>query len=172
MNLPPTLFSLVPFFLGFFFFVVGGLFFVLGLRSGQMQRASRSWSSVPGQVTGTDIQVKTFKFRTRMGGTRTDYRPVINYEYNVLGIPYQSSQITFGTIQVDQAHAQAMLAKYPPGSAVTVYYNPKKPQQAVLEHGGGGMAWVVLVGGFVSLIGLCLGCFGVTMLTSLVNTPK
>ena len=159
-----TLVALIPLFFGVFFFVLGVFFLFAGLRAVSMRRASRSWPSASGQVTGSEIQVKTFHFLTRMGGTSTEYRPQIHYAYNVDGIPYQGAQITYGSIDVSQPAAQAMLDKYPPGAEVAVYYNPKKPGEAVLEHADTGVAWFAILGALAALIGLCVTCFGVMLL--------
>lgn len=43
----------------------------------------------------------------------------------------------------DPTAARILLKRYPVGKRVTVYYNPARPQQAVLEPGVSGMAWIL-----------------------------
>jgi hypothetical protein len=58
---------------------------------------------------------------------------------------------------------QQILAKYPQGSAVSVYYDPADPAESVLETGINTFAYVVMVGAailvLVAIAGL-LGLFG------------
>ncbi len=172
MNPTTIFFSIIPVFLGMFFFLVGGLVCFSGVRSRQLENASRSWPSIPGQVTSAEMKVETINFRTRLGGPSTDYRPLIRYEYVIEGIRYQNDQITFGAIKMDKANAEAKLASYPVGSTVTVYYNPKKPDQAVLEHTDTGSILFILVGAVGLVIGLCVVCFGIALIASFLNTAK
>src|SRR6185295_5200980 len=58
----------------------------------------------------------------------------VRYRYTVGQKTYESDDIAFG----GQGHttrllAQQIVAKYPAGAQVQVFYNPKRPSQAVLE---------------------------------------
>jgi hypothetical protein len=59
--------------------------------------------------------------------------PAINYSYKVNSKTYQSNVIAAGGYDVGGSGAPKVVAKYPAGSQVTVYYNPQNPQEAVLE---------------------------------------
>ena len=96
-----------------------------------------------------------------MGDTRTLYYPEVRYEYEVFGQIYSGQQISFGanTGYSNQRKTQEILAKYPLGANITVYYDPNAPENAVLErHVGGKVA--LIIGILFSLIAICTACFG------------
>ena len=92
------------------------------------------------------MQTQVFQGHT---GATFKQRPVIEYQYTVDGNGYTS-------FQYGQRHgtARAIVARYPPGRAVDVYYNPHRPHDAVLNSNAetkgavwimvGGAAWLVL----------------------------
>jgi hypothetical protein len=49
----------------------------------------------------------------------------------VNGQPFQSSRVGFNGVK-----SKRMLAKYPKGSRVEVFFDPSQPSTAVLEKGG------------------------------------
>ena len=69
------------------------------------------------------------------GAESTTYRPVVAYKYSVNNIEYQGHRIfwTPGAESWSWDVAERMLAPYPVAAYVTVYYDPDKPQLAVLE---------------------------------------
>jgi hypothetical protein len=73
------------------------------------------------------------------GGHRiVSYRPVVSYEYTVGGTTYtgtRATQMDVGAGAVSDV--QKFLASRPPGSTVTVYYNPDNPADSFLEQGMG-----------------------------------
>ena len=56
----------------------------------------------------------------------------ISYEYTVGGKRYVSSKISFS---VFTTNPRQVVARYPKGKTVRVYYHPEKPNQAVLVPG-------------------------------------
>lgn len=54
------------------------------------------------------------------------------YTYSVGGQPYVSSRVSPG-MEVGGTSAPGVIAKYPVGSQVKVYYNLQNPSEAVLE---------------------------------------
>ena len=65
------------------------------------------------------------------------YTPVVTYTYTVEGQSYTSKRRTTAPYPqrtfTDRTQAEAVLATYPAGGVVTVHYNPRAPQFAVLE---------------------------------------
>jgi hypothetical protein len=113
--------------------LVGALGFFLYRRyqQGNMARQSaQTWPSITGTVLSSTIQIR------HSGRSSSDF-PVVVYEYEVNGKPYQSQRIKAG----DQffsarilGQAQATVERYPVGSRVTVYYNPANPGESALER--------------------------------------
>lgn len=64
------------------------------------------------------------------------YVPNVSYTYFAQGVQYVARRIQFGALPRKGARdgAEKQLAQYPVGAAVTVYYNPQTPQDAVLER--------------------------------------
>ncbi len=116
--------------------------------------ASRSadWPSTEGEV----IRSKPQSFSTAYF---TSHDARITYRYWVDGRKYVSSGVTpeslgFGS----RREAQEVVDRFPPGSKVAVYYDPKRPGRAVLlpgkrEHGSTPMGLLLLVA-FVLIMGL------------------
>ena len=72
------------------------------------------------------------------GGPRdrlTLYRPVLLYEYEVAGKRFRGSRIAQspGLNRGVPEFAQKVVERYPGGSAVAVRYNPRRPDESVLE---------------------------------------
>jgi hypothetical protein len=134
-----------------FLMLRGQLFAWLGARD------SRSWPVTSGTVEEN---------RLAWAGTRAPRaKPVVSYRYQVGGKSYLGQRIDFSFAPIyftDQA--QAILARYPQGAAVAVYYDPQNPAESTLEqhHRGVGQGAVVAL---VLLLPTCL-CLatGLTML--------
>jgi hypothetical protein len=145
-------------------FTGAGLFMLVrGLIEFRTSRASSDWPSVEGQVVAAMVETKVDHDED---GTTTSYSPRITYTYSVSGQQYASDQVVIGARRhyPSQARAEAKLA-YQPGQQVTVYYNPDKPSQAVLEVGATRGAWGTLLIGIVFTI---LG--GVVLVINVTNT--
>lgn len=123
----------------FWLSLVVGLFCVLawlGSRSEASETAA--WPSTPGVIT----EMRITETRGNDGGRETT--AVVKYSYAVNGKTYQGDRV-----KVEMATNPTDAQRYPKGTQVTVFYNPKQPGDAVLEQGGGG-AW------FTGLLGI--GC--------------
>ena len=101
---------------------------------------SRGWLSTPGRILGAT----TLWVRSPLGWLSS---PAVAYEYTVGGETYQSQTINYrGSVTLGAA--VRTMQQYRHGRRVTVYYDPKRPDIAVLERGAtfGGMVRVVLAG--------------------------
>jgi hypothetical protein len=74
---------------------------------------------------------------------------ILVYEYSVAGRAYRSERFNVDGPQYfsSQRAAEAMLAKFPARTAVTVFYDPAAPGSAVLSHKAPSIMtlWFVLV---------------------------
>ena len=67
----------------------------------------------------------------------------IRFAYRIDGVAYESSNLGYF---FRWAYAdRALVAKYPAGSRVTVYYDPEAPERSVLERQPSSL-WLVLAG--------------------------
>ena len=86
-----------------------------------------TWPSTMGTVTNSYLEQRS----DSEGGT-TNY-PVVHYSYQVAGQAYQSSKRAPG-MEVGGTGARGVIARYPVGAQVMVFYDPQKPSDAVLER--------------------------------------
>lgn len=114
------------------FAVVFEVSFYSGLASKvSEQRASASWPIVQGTV----VSAKVIERRRRGGPS---FRPEIEYDYTVNGTAHRSDRYRVIHNWRTTSLAAEIVARHPPGTAVTVYYDPSNPARAVLSPGG---AW-------------------------------
>ena len=92
------------------------------------------------------------------GGRAVTYHANLVYEYAVAGRAYRSNHFHIDGPQAYsfRRRAEAHLRKWPPGSAVTVYYDPARPDRATLSHKAQRIAalWFVLAFGGAVAVGL------------------
>jgi hypothetical protein len=87
--------------------------------------AMQAWSSAPGSIVESEL-------RSRKRSRRRIYYPHIVYQYTVMGQTYTGKRISPG-VDSGSSRARELVAKYPPGAPVTVYYDPQNPSDAALE---------------------------------------
>lgn len=134
---------------GLLFVVIGVGIFFLGLRDLRTAKASAAWPATQGSITRTRIRVDD------RGESSESYHPEITYGYSVMGSNYEGSRTVIGATRGynSRPKAQAFLEDYPVGKPVTVYYDPNKPGQAVLQAGTtrGAIGTLVISGVFVGI---------------------
>jgi hypothetical protein len=142
--------------LGLIFLLLGGVFLVVGLVATKRAKAAQSWPSMPGTVVRSEVV--RHESTDEDGSSSVSYEPVVHYEYAVMGQPFTGKRIAFGANNFDHKKAAEIVARYPVGARANVFYNPDKPQDAVLETvAAGGKLFVILgavmaAGGLVALI--------------------
>lgn len=135
--------------------VVVGATLILHVRSLRHQaKATALWPVTVGRVS--ECQIVEIRQRSR----RSVYRTAVTYEYEIKGIRYRSHRRFFGEEATGGPRSQAeqLCQKYHPGSEVTVYYNPDKPAEAVLElvvHNT--LGWMTAFGVLLVSFGLLMG---------------
>ncbi|MFA5261340.1 MAG: DUF3592 domain-containing protein [Candidatus Omnitrophota bacterium] len=142
------------------FAALGGGMVYLGYTLYRKSQASKSWPTTQGSVVSPEVTAH--HSRSKKGHHRTTYGADVQYEYTVDGVKYSSHKISFGEYRTNNSgQAQATVDHYPPQAQVVVYYNPDKPEEAVLEPGKtGGIVILFVVGGMFGLMGI-LGLMGV-----------
>jgi len=88
----------------------------------------KKWQTVPGEIMASEIKYKEDKDGD--GG----YGLHICYQYEVDSETHQSDQFTKNIrVRANASWHDEKRRKYPIGKKVTVFYNPKKPQDAIIE---------------------------------------
>ena len=107
------------------FVVVGGGVLVFAVVSRYEAEESEGWPSTTGRVVEAYLDEYQHKPHYRRSETR--YHPVVRYTYVVDGVSYTGDRIT--------VNDPGSSLRYTEGDEVTVYYNPDRPERAVLEVG-------------------------------------
>ena len=123
---------------------LGGLLSVFGVYFLFIANQSLSWPSVEGSIVQTEVRRDT-RSKGSPGATLNtyvEYYVAINYTYDVEGNSYVASRYSLGQgdrvsrIYKERSDAEAEAAsRFPEGTTVTVYYDPKQPTEAVLATG-------------------------------------
>lgn len=99
----------------------------------EVRRAKR-WPETTGKVVANGVlSTRQEADSGRLGETVVKNEPLVEYEYRVDGKTYRNRRITIGE-KTSGHELEAILARYPHGATVTVYYDPANPQTAVLER--------------------------------------
>lgn len=118
----------------------------------QNARASESWPATSGEILSANV-------RTDEDDDGTSYFGDVSFRYVVDDTPYTSKNVSFGQYgSGNRGHAEEIVARYPVGSQVTVYYDPDDATTAVLEPG---VTWSSY---FVLGIGAVFTCIPIVVL--------
>ncbi len=86
----------------------------------------------------------------------------VEYTYQVNGQTYKNERLAFGPVEhfyVKKADAQYALRQFPYGKTVTVFYNPKHPQDSTLKPAASNLGCWIIIAWIVWLVGLAFGLF-------------
>lgn len=154
---------------GFFvlvFLVLGILLIVGNVRARKRAGESQTWPSTTGRILLSEV--RTSQTRDDDGNLQApSFYPYVEYDYIHNGQAFKSHKLSFGSHEMfnNQAAAAAKLAAYPAGADVTLFYNPQKPDDSVLER----VAPKSKAGLIVGIIMLALGaCGGLGVVISLI----
>ena len=112
--------------------IIGGVILVLGILLSDIPTmiVSPEWPTTEGIVISQRLVGQ--KFKEYDGDYYENIDGYIRYQYSVNGISYSSLAVN----SIDSPFYPEIIARrYPKGKNVNVYYNPKKPSEAVLEPG-------------------------------------
>lgn len=152
---------------------VGLIVFAAIYKYLEVRRAS-DWPSVPGKVVIAKPEVRRVKVidSNREVGHRFEERNFANvtYEYVIAGQTYRNNRVTIGEDRGNFEVAET-IARYPVGTQVTVYYNPNRRAEAVLERDmppgiWGCLGWMVAI----AVAGVFGSAIGFNKLTEAVST--
>ena len=121
--------------------VIGGFgLAVLAIVVSSLREAAamKRWPVAEGRVLSAKVEEYRESVSRGTGGPRdrmTLYRPVLMYEYNVAGKRFRGSRIAQspGLHRGVPEFAQKVIDCYPAGSTVAVHYNPRRPDESVLQ---------------------------------------
>lgn len=102
--------------------------------------ASKSWPTVRGQVTSTDLRTVRYSGHD-YDGTADSAQAVVTdfaYDYKVSGESYTGKRVSFSDFVNKTGGAlQALQQEFREQAEVDVHYNPRNPADSVLKPGAG-----------------------------------
>jgi len=134
-----------------------GIVFIVCFVVGHRRAAAiHAWPQTTGTVTSTDVH--HYSIRSDGSGTgrrrrrySAAYMPIVEYRYEAGGREHLSRSIWADTeVSGSQDYARKLVARYPTGSQVMVYYDPQQPSRSALERAGR-THWLFLLGAAVAL---------------------
>ncbi|MCJ7567077.1 MAG: DUF3592 domain-containing protein [Anaerolineales bacterium] len=119
---------------------------------------SRNWPTTEGKITHSGVEAQ--QSMDDEGDIKTTYGASIQYQYNISGQEIEGARRSFTEVRTNSSRrAEQIMARYPQGSSVTVYYHPDNPNLSILEPGVG---WFSYIGMIVLLGFLVFGILGAT----------
>ncbi len=127
--------------IGFFFLILNVIFLGILFFMRRRMAAVSQWSSTMGTVSASYLERR----HSSSDSGSTNY-PVVQYSYQVSGQSYQSTKLAPGP-EVGGTGAGKVVARYPAGAQVMVFYNPQNPSDAVLETKAPAqwILWLILI---------------------------
>jgi hypothetical protein len=113
--------------IGFVLLILNAIFLGVIYFMRKRMAVVSQWPSTMGTVLASTIE-----WRHSSDSGSTAY-PVVQYSYQVNGQAYQSYKLAPGP-EVGGTGAKKVVARYPAGAQVMVFYDPKNPSDAVLER--------------------------------------
>jgi hypothetical protein len=126
--------------IGFVFVILNVIFLAIIFFMRRRMAAVSQWPSTMGTVNTSYLER-----RSSSEGGYTNY-PVVQYSYQVGGQAYQGMKIAPGP-EVGGTGAGKVVARYPSGAQVMIFYNPQNPSDAVLETKAPAqwVMWLILI---------------------------
>jgi hypothetical protein len=121
-------------------FCIGVPAFSIGLWLRLKEARTQRWIPVEGTIVASRIDKKY------VGKGGYEFVPVVEYKF-----PYEGQVIRSAHRRISNyasgrhEEADAILARYPAGSTVSVFVNPKNPADSVLERGSSALSWIPLI---------------------------
>lgn len=149
-----------------------GLILVAAAYKYLQVRAASSWPSTPGRVVVSNSEVRDVKV---IDNTRADLKRIeqrnfadIVYEYTVSGQKLRNNRVNIGENRGNFEVAET-IARYPVGTEVTVFYNPRQPRDAVLERElPKGIGGCLAIAGIIVLVLVFGGAIGAKRINDFV----
>ena len=112
--------------------LIGVLVFIAGILISNLPTmiASLGWPTTDGKIITRTLG--GVRFEEYDGDFYTKIEAFIRYQFTVNDVTYTSTSINATDTLY---HRYDVAVRYPEGKVVTVYYNPRNPNQSVLEPG-------------------------------------
>lgn len=140
-----------PFALVYLALIVSALYFTF--VSAPKALNSNDWPYVQGKITHIELMER--KRSNKNSDIISIYSARLKFQYAIADKTYTGVQIKWADRNRDKILA-LIEKEHPTGSSVTVYYNPQKPNEAVLQQG---LSFGHILTGLFLLISICAMAF-------------
>jgi hypothetical protein len=131
-------------------FAGAGLTFLgIGLRSFYFGWICRNWMIYRGVITESYLKAEN-------GADGTNYKPVIEYSFEVNGQEIKGTRLIFGIETNSKEYSAKMLDRYPMGREVFVFYDPKSGKMTLESGASEGAYFMCFMGLVLLFIGLLM----------------
>lgn len=117
-------------------------------------RKAKTWPMIEATVVRSDVREvvgRTKKSGTNRSESVTRYQADVVYEYTVSGVKHTASRIDYTYHAYPAPDDLApVLARFPEGATIRVYYNPDEPSDAVIEPKAETLYLFTYLGGFIA----------------------
>ena len=130
------------------FVVLGVTFLLIFINPVLKYVASANWLQTEGVITSA-------QWKERDSFLITMYQVTILFDYRVNGQLHHGTRINYGVAAntyLFERFANSVVARYPAGKTVTVFYNPTNFEDEIVERspmGGFGLVWIFLALSFL-----------------------
>ena len=156
------IFAIVPLCFGMFFFLAGAILLFFAIRTRRKSNASMAWPSTTGQISTASVRQNSSTDED--GHVNFTYSPIVEYDFSVNGQAFKGRRINYGiTASTTREAAQKEVDRFPIGRQVTVFYNPEKPGEAVLEKKVVTSKVGLILGSVFMALTFCTCCISMVM---------
>ena len=135
------------YFLPFLFTISGAFVLIWSISTGVTSLRSEHWPTVSGTVISSAIRTD----RVRGGFV---YKPLVTYQYEVGGHPFEGHAITVSDGADTEQMAKIIIAAFPFGRSVVVYVDPHDPSHGILQPG---INSSVVLSAILAIVAILLG---------------
>jgi hypothetical protein len=126
--------------------LIGAAVLLIGLFKVRKVRASRAWTRALGTILVASVR-DDFSQGSEDTPDSWTFTPVVHYQFQAGGQMFRGDRISFDRKGYQKRQdAQAIVARYPVGAQVEVFFDPAKPGQSVLQRTSG-IGWVLVAAG-------------------------
>ena len=133
--------------MGFGFLFIGIILLLFWFFQSRRAGATQKWFSVPGRIMDSRLVESR---DTEEGRT---WNASVTYVYQVGGAQFQGNRVAVGG---GKGSAKQIVQRYPAGAVVQVFYDPQKPNAAVIERGSGGLTPLLIIAIVMCVVGLVI----------------
>lgn len=184
-----TITKIVSFVFGGFVVLFGLVMLFIFFNVTKVSRQQQSWLKTEAEVIKSDIKTQHSEVdwsnnssmrhnsrnrsRNKTSGYDDDHRtnnktveytnnyiPEIFYKYEVEGNPYRGNKYrTMGYSDKNRRKIEKLVAEYPPGMKIEIYYNPANPKEAAIEKAPPPSYFVLVLGCVFIISGILFALF-------------